>query len=204
MQSFRISRFQPSASIYEISSREGIMGPALDKLHYALGTKRCESISKRFFVDPNSIQSLFQKENVLQILKECHVPQHLIPNLATLIIEKYTKVFAILVRVHTPEAIVNFVENGEHDFRLPLELTQLESLTSQASQFSEAQWEFLPHRFEWGAPRTIRNKAILPFINEEFLPALEGSAGMISKVTIEPGLHALDDGEVEDSTTSKV
>lgn len=135
------------------------------------------------------LRPLFPRPIILETLRECSVLQALIPSLANYISSSGIIVFAILIWHRSPDSIVSFKDNVEGDSHLPMSTERLLFVAPDARQFSETQWDFLPHFFEKGANPVIQDRVILPFLKETHLPELEGSSGAISKVTIEPTLH---------------
>lgn len=165
------------------------MGGASDKVIAQIKSLRRTTADGNPYVANQNLQTIFERNTIIATLKECAIPEWRISSLATSVREGGVVVFAILTWIQRPETIVDFVDKQELDDRLPFKENDLPSINPDVPQFFDAQWAFLPVYLREGGFRKFRDREVLPFQTESAEPSLDGSFGVISKVTIDPSMH---------------
>lgn len=172
------------------------MGIALDDLVADIHILRREAANGDPYVPRKLLAQSCTRTKVLNALKECSIPQWRISSIARTVSDNGYAIFAILVWISKPEAILSFVDHHKLDSRLPFDKAELIAIEPTIPQFYDAQWAFVPVEIEKEGFRRLREKEVLPFQTEAPQPDLNGSSGAISFVTIDPSLHDLVPSEV--------
>jgi serine/threonine protein kinase len=164
----------------------------LDRVHKVLVQERGKNnIMRDYLRNPDGLSAILTSEVVRNVVSEAGVQVHEIPKVVATVCEQMLLIFAILIDIHKPQAIHIFIEEGIADAKMPLELTAIPSTSIDRKAFYDAQWRFTPYRLKRGVHRHIRSEYPLPIVDEERLPHMDGSFGMISRVRLSPELDEL-------------
>ena len=164
----------------------------MDHVHKTLVRERGKNnIMRDYSRNPDGLSAILTPEVVRNIVSEAGVQAHEIPKVVATVCEQMLLIFAILIDIHKPQAIHIFIEEGIVDAKIPLELTAVPSTNIDRKVFYDAQWTFTPYRLKRGVHRHIRSEYPLPIMDEERLPHMDGSFGMISRVRLSPELDEL-------------
>ena len=161
------------------------MTEASTRLFQRISSLRQESSSGHHFVGHEDLCQAISKELVSDVLHGFYEPKHRCQIAVTRILEKGLRVFSILAWIRQEKLISRFIEHNELDARLPMEKSQVLRVSDKIDQrfWTEAQWEFLPHKFsKTDYHNVLHDKIILPFTTE--IKVTEGASGEIYKSTI--------------------
>lgn len=113
---------------------------------------------------------------------------HRLDETAKIIFKTRVKIFSVLILIHQPSLIANFIEKDElQDRRLPFELQVLEKeiMNVCGHELYEKQWEFtVPEFFRGTLTRFLNENVVLPFIKDEEIG--KGSFGIVHEITLHP------------------
>lgn len=181
------------STVYACAPDSGDAMPSiLTQIRIKIDSHLQRSSSGRFFIDPRDLRSILTHNIIIDAVSECSIPIHLHAPFATQIFQKGMKVFAILVHIQQPNAVIHFLERDELDARLPFSQELLSDILREDGKiFFRSQWDFIPHIFRRGHHQHIPKSYILPFLAEKPRDELEGGFGAISEITIASSMQAL-------------
>lgn len=168
-----------------------------DKIEHA-AVRGCgaDPAQNRRFVPNPALEAVMTLEAITRALQAIDTFEpYQIPVQAEVIKSKATKIFAILLLIAREALMLEFVNGGLWDTKLPLNFTyicDIKSLDAAGQRlFTEQQWGFLAPEFSHKSSLIYMNfpeETILPFTKEEGLRDgySQGTSGQISRIWIHP------------------
>lgn len=167
----------------------------MDQLRNKLQDLRCENAHRRWFVPQRPLRQLMTEDFIRATLQVSGTKAHRLDETTKIIFKTRVKIFSVLILIHQPSLIANFIEKDElQDRRLPFELQVLEKEIKNACgrEFYQKQWEFTaPEFFHGTLTRVLNENVVLPFIKDEEIGY--GSFGVVHEITLHPDNQLLED-----------
>lgn len=167
----------------------------MSQLRNQLLDLRCENAHRRWFIPQGPLRQLMTEDFICDTLQVSGTKAHRLDETTKIIFKTRAKIFSVLILIHQPSLIVNFIEKDElQDRRLPFELQVLEKeiMNACAREFYEKQWEFTaPEFFRGTLTRVLNENIVLPFIKDEEIGY--GSFGIVHEITLHPDNQILED-----------
>lgn len=176
------------------------MSSGLDILRNRIRALRQRNSDHRYYVDRHSLATLCTPEVIEDAVRDCPFPPYERNQIRDRIIVNGMVTFCILVYTRKESFMTNFLECDVYnalDYRLPLDETSLQGIAEEAaSEFFEAQWQFLPVILRKNRHMQIDDECILPFDSDEHDENHDGSFGAIHTVIIRSSMQKLIDTQV--------
>lgn len=145
----------------------------LSSIRYQLqGLRTCSADpGLKTFVPEGRLEDVFTIDKVIQALGETvfNIPVHKRETTARIVLNEASKVFAILLELHSEQSLISFIENDILDSRLPLDEVALQHIIPKAVKgFQCLQYEYLAYQFRRGQyHKRLSEAQILPYIQQE-------------------------------------
>ena len=176
------------------------MSSGLDALRNRIRALRQRSSDHRYYVDRHSLGTLCTPRVIEEAVRDCPFPPHERNHIRDRIIANGTVTFCVLVYTRKENFMTNFLERDVYnalDYRLPLDEESLNGIAQEAaSEFFEAQWQFLPVLLRRYRHMQIEDECILPFDSDEHDEERDGSFGAIHTVIIPSSMQELVETQV--------
>ncbi|CAM1507875.1 Fc.00g047230.m01.CDS01 [Cosmosporella sp. VM-42] len=154
------------------------------------------------FIRPSDLDRHWDDDTIDKVLNN---PQQEIRAPPQAIAEYYLVIFSILVYIGMPEFIVDFVQNGWDDEKLPMidrgPFNDSPATSEMIDEFRKKQWQFCPVRFmnrrRWDR-RNLDPRQILPIEHKECLTkqVTSGPKTIVSKVKLHQGFRDLGEEDI--------
>lgn len=177
----------------------------VENLWGKLAASRTRTISGQHFISQLKLKAIFTVDSLAKCIEELQIDDAYRIGLKEYVVNDATTLFAILVWMQKPNAVVEFREHAIKDRNLPLDVERARKIDSNFGKTfaEEIQWEFLPYKFRktmCDSHVQIHDTVILPFIEEVSLTS--GGSGDITKVRILASQQEFFTDTVSTSTTS--
>lgn len=157
-------------------------------LQIEISKLRHECPDGRWFICPKELSVLLTEERIGEVVRESNVPVIQHPDVTELIFKEAKMLLGILIWVGASHDVLKFIERGELDKQLPLEVNRVAEIEpSIAAAFLECQWSFIPPIFRKemsGYHCRFREQEILPIIGQWSLGT--GNVGVVDKIELLP------------------